>query len=220
MERMRSGLRRRSGERRSAAPQRDVERREVRRNRAGPCGGDNRRLRLLQQPLYGLPVRLVLQFSRQLKNPSRTRGRHSYPPPPPVHLGVAVLGRPLGRISRRDRQLLVALIRSGGDGQRRIDELRRLGGGRGRRRRRGGRNGRRRSICSAGCGGGSGGEASLDGNREEERGIVGSGIEGARAVGGGGEVGWGVERGRSGGGGGGGLFIGVLVLVFLLLQIC
>lgn len=67
-----------------------------RRYGAGPCGGDDGRLRLLQQPLDRLPVRLVPQLPRQLEDPRRAQRRHPDPPPPPVHLGVPVLvGAPL-----------------------------------------------------------------------------------------------------------------------------
>lgn len=64
-----------------------------RRDGPGPRGGDDGRLRLLEQPLDGLAVGLVAELPRELEDPGGAQRRHPDPPPPPVHLGVAVLVR-------------------------------------------------------------------------------------------------------------------------------
>ncbi|CBI18508.3 unnamed protein product, partial [Vitis vinifera] len=87
----------------AAAAERYVESRKVRRNRAGSSGRHNGRLGLLQKPLYSFTIRLVAQFSSQLKNPRGTDSWHTDAPSPAVDLGVAVLGGPLDRRGRRLR---------------------------------------------------------------------------------------------------------------------
>jgi hypothetical protein len=91
----------------------DVKRGVVGRDGAGAGSRQDGRLRLLQQPLDGLAVGLVAELAGQLEHPRRAQRRHPNPPPPPVHLGVPVLGRPLGhygprrRGGRRHERLLV-----------------------------------------------------------------------------------------------------------------
>lgn len=68
------------------------------RNGAGAGGGYDGGLRLLEQPLDGLPVGLVAQLPGELEDPSGAEGRHADPPPAAVHLRVPVLvGVPLRR---------------------------------------------------------------------------------------------------------------------------
>lgn len=76
---------------RAGASEGDVERGEVGGDGAGAGGGDNRGLRLLEEPLNGFAVGFVTQFAGQLEDAGGAESRHSDAPPPSVHLCVAVL---------------------------------------------------------------------------------------------------------------------------------
>ena len=152
VERVRSGLGRRSGECGATAAEGDVEAGEVGGDGAGAGGSDDSRLGLLEKPLDGLSVGLVPQFSGQLENPRGTRGGHSDSAAAAVNFGVPVLGGALGRVGCGLLLLLLLLlllnlvglvgegVRSGGDGEGGVDEVGRGGrsgggggsGGRGR----------------------------------------------------------------------------------------
>jgi len=85
---------------RSAGAEGDGEGGEVGRDGARARGGDDGGLRLLEQPLDGLAVRLVAQLPRELEQPRRAHRRHPYPPPTPLH---GLLLRAAGRSGRRRR---------------------------------------------------------------------------------------------------------------------
>nr|GLL45613.1 protein EI24 homolog [Ipomoea trifida] len=110
-----SRFRKRRGESRAAATERDVERGEIRRDGAGAGGGDDSRLGLMQEPLNCLAVGLVPQFPRQLENPSGASRRHADAPPSAVHLRVPILRRPGRRRSSAAMLVAVEGLRSGGD---------------------------------------------------------------------------------------------------------
>nr|GMD99353.1 unnamed protein product [Ipomoea batatas] len=77
------------------------------RNSPGAGGGDNRRLRLLQQPLHSLSVGLVTQFPSKLKDPGGTESRHANSPTSSIDLFVSILVRtPL----RSNLKLLVIVV--------------------------------------------------------------------------------------------------------------
>lgn len=76
----------------AGAAEGDVEGGEVGWNGAGAGGSDDGWLRLLKEPLDGLSVRLVSQFTRELKHSGSTRRRHADPAASAIDLGVAVLG--------------------------------------------------------------------------------------------------------------------------------
>nr|GMC95579.1 unnamed protein product [Ipomoea batatas] len=59
----------------------------------GAGGGDNRWLRLLQQPLHRLSVGLVTQFQSKLKDPGGTESRHANSPTSSIDLFVSILVR-------------------------------------------------------------------------------------------------------------------------------
>lgn len=89
----------------AGAPNGEVEGGKVGRDGAGAGGGDDRRLRLLEQPLDGGAVVLVAQLARELKDTGGAGRRHSDPTAAAVDLGVPVLGR--GPLRRR----LLGLLR-------------------------------------------------------------------------------------------------------------
>ena len=74
----------------SAAADRVVEGGEIGGNGAGSGGGDDGRLRLVEEPLDGLAVGLVAQFSGQLEDPGGAQDGHADAAPPAIHLGVPV----------------------------------------------------------------------------------------------------------------------------------
>nr|GLL26657.1 unnamed protein product [Ipomoea trifida] len=76
-------------------------------NSPGAGGGDNRRLRLLQQPLHRLFVGLVTQFPSKLKDPGGAESRHANSPTSSIDLFVSILVRtPL----RSNLKLLVIVV--------------------------------------------------------------------------------------------------------------
>lgn len=82
----------------AGAAEGDVEGGEVGWNGAGAGGSDDRRLRLLKEPLDGLSIRLVSELTRELKDSGSTGRRHTDPAASAIDLGVAVLcGSPLWR---------------------------------------------------------------------------------------------------------------------------
>ncbi|KAJ6831761.1 transcription factor TCP14 [Iris pallida] len=86
------------GEGGAGAAERYVEGGEVGRDGAGAGGGDDGGLRLLEEPLDGLPVGLVAELPGELEDAGGAEGRHAYAPPAALDLGVPVLGgAPLGR---------------------------------------------------------------------------------------------------------------------------
>ena len=129
---VRGGLGGRCRERGAAAAEGDVECGEISGDGAGPGGGDDGGLGLLEEPLDGLSVGLVTQFPGQLENPSSTGGGHSDSAAAAVNLGMPVLGGSLGGVGggggRGDGGgellgLVGGIIRSGGDGQGGIDDV-------------------------------------------------------------------------------------------------
>lgn len=81
---------------------------ERRRCGAGSGGGDDGRLSLTEEPLDGLAIGLVTEFTCQLKHTCRADDWHPYPPPTAVHLAVPVLRwRLLHRYRRPHRRLPV-----------------------------------------------------------------------------------------------------------------
>ena len=69
-----------------------VEGGEVGGNGACPSGGDDGGLRLLEEPLDGLAVRLMSQLTRELEHSGSAGRRHADPAASPIDLRVAVLG--------------------------------------------------------------------------------------------------------------------------------
>lgn len=73
----------------------------------------------MEEPLDGLAVGFVAQFSGELENPSGAGGWHSNSATATVDFGVAVLGGSLGGGEGGGELLLGVLggiVRSGGDG--------------------------------------------------------------------------------------------------------
>jgi len=125
VEGVRGRLRRRRRQRGAAAAERDVERGEISGDGAGSGGGDDGGLGLLEEPLDGLAVGLVAQFSGQLENPGGAGGGHSNSAAAAVDFGMPVLGGSLGRVGGGRGGgggggellgLVGGIIRSGGDG--------------------------------------------------------------------------------------------------------
>jgi len=126
VEGVRGRLGRRSRERGAAAAEGDVEGGEISGDGAGSGGGDDGGLGLLEEPLDGLAIGLVAQFSGQLENPSGAGGGHSNSAAAAVDFGVPVLGGSLGRVGGGGGGggdgggellgLVGGIIRSGGDG--------------------------------------------------------------------------------------------------------
>jgi len=65
---------------------------EVSGDGTGAGGGDDRWLRLLEEPLYGLAVRLVSKLPRELEDSGSAESRHSNSATAAVDFGVAVFG--------------------------------------------------------------------------------------------------------------------------------
>nr|GLL45385.1 unnamed protein product [Ipomoea trifida] len=80
-------------------------------NSPGAGGGDNRRLRLLQQPLHRLSVGLVTQFSSKLKDPGGTESRHANSPTSSIDLFVSILVRTPLRSNLKLLVIVVGLLR-------------------------------------------------------------------------------------------------------------
>jgi len=89
---VRGRLGRRGRESGAAATEGDVEGGEIGGDGTGSGGGDDGGLGLLEEPLDGLAVGLMAQFSGELENPSGAGGRHSNSAAAAVDFGVPVLG--------------------------------------------------------------------------------------------------------------------------------
>nr|GMD30734.1 receptor-like protein EIX2 [Ipomoea batatas] len=77
----------------------------------GAGGGDNRRLRLLQQPLHRLSIGLVTQFPSKLKDPGGTESRHANSPTSSIDLFVSILVRTPLRSNLKLLVIVVGLLR-------------------------------------------------------------------------------------------------------------
>ncbi|RWV81701.1 hypothetical protein GW17_00056858, partial [Ensete ventricosum] len=73
------------------------------RHGAGPRGRDDGRLRVLEEPADGLPVRFMPELTGELEDPSGTSRWHPDAPPPPLYLSVPVLGPRGGSPQYRQR---------------------------------------------------------------------------------------------------------------------
>jgi len=76
----------------AGAPVRYVKGGEVSRDGAGAGGGDDSRLGLLEEPLYGLAVGLVSELPRELEDSGGAESGHSNSTAAAVDFGVAVFG--------------------------------------------------------------------------------------------------------------------------------
>ena len=76
----------------AGAAEGDVEGGEVSGDSAGAGGSNDGWLRLLEEPLDGLAVRLVSQLTRELEHPSGAESRHSNSTTATVDLRVPVFG--------------------------------------------------------------------------------------------------------------------------------
>lgn len=86
------GFGERSCQRRAAAADGEVEGGVVGGDGAGAGGGDDGRLGLLEEPLDGLAVGLVAQFTGELEDTGGAGGGHADAATAAVDLGVAVFG--------------------------------------------------------------------------------------------------------------------------------